>query len=407
MFKKIEKELIMNGEKPFACCHASHLAVLEGGDALAVWFAGSREGADDTAIWGARRSGGVWSEPGKLADEPDEPCWNPVLLVLESGEIILFYKAGRLIKEWRTLFKRSADGGRTWTMAAELVPGDRGGRGPVRNKAIVLADGAWLAPASTEDGLWRAFTDRSDDRGRSWRRSGWVGIPGIGGEDAWPAGGISGSVTASASGSLAGSSGESAFGAAAGNGGVPADCSVPEGGVAPVDDAPLNGSAPGHGAASAIGGAAPASDIPVSEQSFYGRGVIQPSLWESRPGEVHMLLRSTEGQIYRSDSPDGGLTWSEAYPTGLPNNNSGLDVARLDDGTLVLCSNPVGANWGPRTPLTLDISRDNGLTWRREAVLEDGEGEYSYPALIVHGGILYLTYTWNRENIAFVRLRWK
>ncbi|MUG24522.1 hypothetical protein GNQ08_19290 [Paenibacillus macerans] len=397
----------MNGEKPFACCHASHLAVLEGGDALAVWFAGSREGADDTAIWGARRSGGVWSEPGKLADEPDEPCWNPVLLVLESGEIILFYKAGRLIKEWRTLFKRSADGGRTWTMAAELVPGDRGGRGPVRNKAIVLADGAWLAPASTEDGLWRAFTDRSDDRGRSWRRSGWVGIPGIGGEDAGPAGGISGSVTASASGSLAGSSGESAFGAAAGNGGVPADCSVPEGGVAPVDDAPLNGSAPGHGAASAIGGAAPASDIPVSEQSFYGRGVIQPSLWESRPGEVHMLLRSTEGQIYRSDSPDGGLTWSEAYPTGLPNNNSGLDVARLDDGTLVLCSNPVGANWGPRTPLTLDISRDNGLTWRREAVLEDGEGEYSYPALIVHGGILYLTYTWNRENIAFVRLRWK
>ncbi|MEC0141615.1 exo-alpha-sialidase, partial [Paenibacillus macerans] len=231
--------------------------------------------------------------------------------------------------------------------------------------------------------------------------------PGIGGEDAGPAGGISGSVTASASGSLAGSSGESAFGAAAGNGGVPADCSVPEGGVAPVDDAPLNGSAPGHGAASAIGGAAPASDIPVSEQSFYGRGVIQPSLWESRPGEVHMLLRSTEGQIYRSDSPDGGLTWSEAYPTGLPNNNSGLDVARLDDGTLVLCSNPVGANWGPRTPLTLDISRDNGLTWRREAVLEDGEGEYSYPALIVHGGILYLTYTWNRENIAFVRLRWK
>ncbi|MGG2995670.1 exo-alpha-sialidase, partial [Paenibacillus macerans] len=202
MFKKIEKELIMNGEQPFASCHASHLAVLEGGDVLAVWFAGSREGADDTAIWGARRSGGVWSEPGKLADEPDEPCWNPVLLVLESGEIILFYKAGRLIKEWRTLFKRSADGGRTWTMAAELVPGDHGGRGPVRNKAIVLADGAWLAPASTEDGLWRAFTDRSDDRGRSWRRSGWVGIPGIGGEDAWPAGGIRESVIASASGSL-------------------------------------------------------------------------------------------------------------------------------------------------------------------------------------------------------------
>ena len=36
------------------------------------------------------------------------------------------------------------------------------------------------------------------------------------------------------------------------------------------------------------------SSIPVSEQSFYGRGVIQPTLWESNPDQVHMLLRSTE-----------------------------------------------------------------------------------------------------------------
>ena len=48
------------------------------------------------------------------------------------------------------------------------------------------------------------------------------------------------------------------------------------------------------------------SSIPVSEQSFYGRGVIQPTLWESIPDQVHMLLRSTEGMIYRSDSKDGG-----------------------------------------------------------------------------------------------------
>lgn len=38
------------------------------------------------------------------------------------------------------------------------------------------------------------------------------------------------------------------------------------------------------------------SSIPVSEQSFYGRGVIQPTLWESIPDQVHMLLRSTEGR---------------------------------------------------------------------------------------------------------------
>ena len=32
------------------------------------------------------------------------------------------------------------------------------------------------------------------------------------------------------------------------------------------------------------------SNIAVSQQSFYGRGVIQPSLWQSADGSVHMLL---------------------------------------------------------------------------------------------------------------------
>ncbi|MBR4847374.1 MAG: exo-alpha-sialidase, partial [Phascolarctobacterium sp.] len=68
------------------------------------------------------------------------------------------------------------------------------------------------------------------------------------------------------------------------------------------------------------------SNIAVSEQSFYGRGVIQPSLWESTAGRVHMLLRSSEGYIYRADGEDYGKTWSDAYKTELPNNNSGLDL---------------------------------------------------------------------------------
>lgn len=74
------------------------------------------------------------------------------------------------------------------------------------------------------------------------------------------------------------------------------------------------------------------SDVAVSEQSFHGRGVIQPTLWESSPGTVHMLLRSTEGSIYRSDSTDGGVSWCPPYDTGLPNNNSGIDLDRLPNG---------------------------------------------------------------------------
>jgi predicted neuraminidase len=39
-------------------------------------------------------------------------------------------------------------------------------------------------------------------------------------------------------------------------------------------------------------------------------------------------------------------------------------------------------------------------------VLEDGIGEYSYPAVIQgRDGVLHLTYTWHRRRIRYVRLR--
>lgn len=332
MFKSQVKELIFTGSRPFASCHASHLVLLPDGDMLAAWFAGSAEGADDIAIWCSRRHEGTWSEPYPLADAEGLPHWNPVFHTKANGDVVLFYKVGRLLKEWYTLVKVSEDNGRTWSEPKELVPGDRGGRGPVRNKPIVLSDGAWLAPASTEDGIWQAFVDRSDNEGVTWERSGDIRIAGLEYDR-----------------------------------------------IQEMTD----------------------SDIPVSKQSFIGRGVIQPTLWESQPGKVHMFLRSTEGRIYRSDSKDGGRTWCEAYPTVLPNNNSGIDVAKLDNGTLVLVYNPVGVNWGRRTPLVLRASRDNGVSWGHELVLENGVGEYSYPAVIARGNELFITYTWKRESIAF------
>lgn len=331
-YRPLANERVAGENPPFASCHASHLAVLSEDEVLAVWFAGAHEGDDDVAIWSARRSKGAWSQPQLLAHDTEEPHWNPVLHRKEDGELVLFYKIGRHIKSWRTIMRTSADSGRTWSAPRELVPGDEGGRGPVRNKLIVLHDGAWLAPASTEEGIWRSFADRSDDEGRTWSRS--------------------------------------------------ADVSIRE----------LEGTQP----AMVTG-----SDIPVSPQSFIGRGVIQPTLWESAPEQVHMLMRSSEGAIYRSDSRDGGRTWSEAYRTELPNNNSGIDLARLQDGLLALVFNPVGQNWGPRTPLVVRLSRDNGQTWGEEYVLEDDEGEYSYPAMVAVGNRLYVTYTDKRRDIAF------
>ena len=146
------------------------------------------------------------------------------------------------------------------------------------------------------------------------------------------------------------------------------------------------------------------SDIAVSSQSFYGRGVIQPSLWQSADGSVHMLLRSSEGFVYRADSEDGGETWSEAYALPLPNNNSGLDLVRLEDGTLLLVCNPVAANWGMRSPLSLFISEDDGASWAKLCDLETAKGEFSYPAIIAQGDDVHISYTFDRKNIAVVHL---
>jgi predicted neuraminidase len=137
----------------------------------------------------------------------------------------------------------------------------------------------------------------------------------------------------------------------------------------------------------------------------YGKGLIQPALWESSPGHIHALMRSSSAAIFRSDSVDTGKTWCCAYNTGLPNNNSGIDLVKLDSSEILLVSNPVEKDWGPRTPLTLSCSDDNGITWKEVFVFENESGEYSYPAIIAKGNKVFLTYTWRRERIAFWSLK--
>lgn len=330
----MQKELIMR-QLPTAFCHAATVLCLPQGDLLCCWFGGSHEGEADVAIYASRRSAAGWSEPVKLADGA-EANWNPVLFAGGDGRLLLFYKQGQQIASWRTLLLESTDEGRSWSAPRELVAGDAGGgRGPVRNKPIMLTNGRILAGASTEQGLWTAFADISDDGGRTWRKSTPIAID-----------------------SLQYTAGEKTA----------------------------------------------ESSIAVSQQSFYGRGVIQPSLWQENERRVHMLLRSSEGFIYRSDSEDGGMSWCSAYPTELPNNNSGLDLVRTEQGTLFLVCNPVAANWGQRSPLSLFKSVDGGVSWQRLLDLETEAAEFSYPAIIAQGSRLIITYTWKRQNIACVIL---
>lgn len=320
---------------PTAFCHASTVLALPDGSLLCCWFAGTHEGESDVGIYLSKRTEAGWSEPQLLVNGA-AANWNPVLFVGADARILLFYKQGQQIADWQTWLLQSTDNGETWSGPQELVPGDvSGGRGPVRNKPLRLADGRILAGASTEHGIWKAFADISDDDGASWHKSAVVQIDGLQYQ--------AGEKTAE-------------------------------------------------------------SNIAVSQQSFYGRGVIQPSLWQSADGSVHMLLRSSEGFVYRSDSADNGETWCSAYALSLPNNNSGLDLVRTAGGVLYLVCNPVAANWGQRSPLSLFQSTDDGASWRRLLELETEPAEFSYPAIIALGEDIVITYTYKRCNIACVSL---
>ena len=203
--KLISRQLLFCEGCCFRECHASTIALLPDGRVAVAYFAGTREKSPDTAIWFSRqrpRGDGeprifepgtfephtfepgtfeprtfepgtfdprTFEPPRKIADTPDTPCWNPVLRC-DGDKLILYFKSGHEIPEWRTLTTESDDLGDSFGEIRELVPGGGGGRGPVKNKCIVLHDRTLLAPASIETSdSWDCFADRFD--GTDWQRS--------------------------------------------------------------------------------------------------------------------------------------------------------------------------------------------------------------------------------------------
>jgi len=52
-----------------------------------------------------------------------------------------------------------------------------------------------------------------------------------------------------------------------------------------------------------------------------GAGIIQPTLWQSAPGKVHMLMRSDSHHVYRADSvrPVVPPKWRSIQPAYVSN----------------------------------------------------------------------------------------
>jgi alpha-L-rhamnosidase len=165
----VQSEFIFESA-PFPQCHASTIVETPDGF-LAAWFGGTKEGAPDVGIWSSQWKAGAWSAPREIANglEADGkrfPCFNPVLFQPPTGPLLLFYKAGASPKVWRGFRKTSTDEGATWS-AAELLPAPL--IGPVKNKPVLLSDGALLSGSSTEQDGWKVHFERSTDLGQTWQ----------------------------------------------------------------------------------------------------------------------------------------------------------------------------------------------------------------------------------------------
>ncbi len=157
----------------FPECHASTIAETPAG-LVTAWFGGTTEGDSDVGIWVSRQVDGEWTAPVEAANGVQHldlryPCWNPVLVQVPDGELLLFYKCGPSPSEWWGMLTSSGDNGETWSTAHRLPEGIDG---PVKNKPILLADGTLLCGSSTEYDGWRVHFELTSDWGQTWRRIG-------------------------------------------------------------------------------------------------------------------------------------------------------------------------------------------------------------------------------------------
>ena len=362
---------------------------------VAAWFCGLGEGTADTHLeWSRESANGSFGPPRIVVTPQGVPCWNPVLAVDPSGDLVLFGRVGAQISSWTTWISTFArDGSLNIPRPLTDVASGEPDAGPVKNPPLLLPTGRWLAGGSTEvwspDLRWDAHVDiLSTDRATPF--------DGRATKESRP--------------------------------------HPPDGRATDFDDPFVSSVAQDRRVRNESRSRHPDTSlhwhrrpIPVDHTMLTGAGIIQPTL-VAVDDRVVALLRSTEGVVFRSESRDDGETWSSAVPIALPNNNSGICAAALHDGRIVLAHNPVAGSWGVRCPLVLSVSDDAGVSWQQRVVIEDGRtpldgerpslprpggfdahdtgvltdgvGEYSYPTVVVNGDQVLVSYTWQRRAIA-------
>jgi predicted neuraminidase len=131
--------------------------------------------------------------------------------------------------------------------------------------------------------------------------------------------------------------------------------------------------------------------------------LLQPTLLARSETDWLALLRdnSASRTVHAVASADGGQHWQDLPDPGMPNPDASLVGMSLQPGRMFLAHNPRAES---RAELALSHSSD-GLHWTRLAVLAQGDGpsEYSYPSMAWAADSLWVSYTDQRQAIAWQR----
>lgn len=141
-----------------------------------------------------------------------------------------------------------------------------------------------------------------------------------------------------------------------------------------------------------------------SNRVFSRMGNLQAAVVELEPGHLLALCRrggdyepGDDGNVVRTDSTDGGRTWSPGVETEFPNPNASVELIRLRNGHLLFLYND---SHHQRTPLTAAISTDGGRTWPHRRNLAEGPGSFSYPTAIqTRDGRIHVTFTSDERTV--------
>jgi predicted neuraminidase len=130
------------------------------------------------------------------------------------------------------------------------------------------------------------------------------------------------------------------------------------------------------------------------------QGNLQPAVVQLTDNDLFCFLRrgggyepTTDGWALRSESHDGGKTWSEGVKTEFPNPNAAVGLIKLQNGDLLFVYND---NMNDRTPLTVAVSQDGGKTWPFRRAIAGGDNDFAYPyAIQAKDGKIHIVFTTN------------